>query len=239
MPGFRGTRVPQEGWVAWVANPDDDAAHAAVLACLSLTVDGRFPVVEVPLSHSIRGNLGEFITYQIGREYVFVNGEIAHNANTSNPLNAQSKSDIDIVWLYFGNSMADDWTAIQEVKTTGLPLRSSARDLVSDYRKLFGENLRLTLATRLMAIKNTLDERGQGHLAPRLTALGGPTADQSRGVRLVPTIVHDKVFEPSSDLVFVRESLVGQGWGAAFIECWSVSLGDLDDRLLRLSQGMP
>ena len=239
MPGFIPRSMPEEGWVAWTGDPDDDAAHLAVLGWLREAVDGRFPPVEVPLPRAIQGNLGEFIAYRIGRNHVFINVEIAHNANTSNPLNLQSKSDVDIVWLYFGANPLDDWAAIQEVKTTGAPPRRSALDLVSDYDKLFGENVRLTLQTRLTALKNTLDERGAGHLAPRVTALGGPAPNQSRGVRLVPTIAHDAVFDASIDLVFVRQSLVGRGWDAGVIQCWSISLGDIDDRLSRLARGAP
>ena len=239
MPGFLPRPMPEEGWVAWTGDPDDDAAHLTVLGWLLEAADGRLPPVQVPLPPAVQGNLGEFIAYRIGRDYVFINGEIAHNANTSNPLNLQSKSDLDIVWLYFGANPLDDWAAIQEVKTTGLPLRGSAGNLVRDYDKLFGENLRLTLQTRLTAIKNTLDERGTGHLAPRVTALGGPAPDQARGVHLVPTIAHDAAFDASTDLVYVRQMLVGRGWDAGVIQCWSISLGDIDDRLSRLARGAP
>ena len=239
MPGFVGMPMPEEGWVAWTGDPDDDAAHLTVLGWLNEAVDGRFPPVQAPLLPAIQGNLGEFISYRIGRNYVFLNAEIAHNANTSNPLNDQSKSDLDIVWLYIGTTPLDDWVAIQEVKTTGIVLRDSARGLVRDYGKLFGENLRLSLSTRLATLKNALDERGNGHLAPRVTALGGPAPDQSRGVRLVPTIAHDAMFDASTDLVFVRQSLVGRGWDAGVVQCWSIALGDIDDRLLRLAQGEP
>ena len=73
----------------------------------------------------------------------------AHAANAWDPLSSISRPDIDIVWAYFGELPDGDWVALQEVKTTVTNSLSIADNLIEDYDKLFGENPKLTLRTRL------------------------------------------------------------------------------------------
>ena len=191
----------------------------------------------VPLSNRVKGNLGEFIAYSIGKNYVFTNVVIADAANAWDPLSEISRPDIDIVWLHFGSIPEDDWAALQEVKTTGEASLGLADSLITDYQKLFGENLRLTLQTRLGALKNKLDQRGHGYLAPRVTALGGPSPDRVRGIRIVPTLLHDAAYDSSTKLATVSQTLIGRGWQTDNVQCWSISLGEIDQRLTRLARG--
>ena len=189
------------------------------------------------LANAVKGNLGEFIAYRIGESYTFTNVTIAHAANAWDPLSQISRPDVDIIWLYFGNDEVNDWAALQEVKTTGEASLGLADSLIADYEKLFGENLRLTLQTRLGALKNKLDQQGQGDLSPRVTALGGPTPNQARGIRLVPTLLHDAAHDSSAKMSVVRQALFRRGWSTSAVECWSIALEDLDQCLTRLARG--
>ena len=237
MPGFRDNSGGVTGWSAWKGDPDDDAAHQTILAWLQRAVTTGFLNPTDPLSNAVKGNLGEFIAYQIGEGYVFTNVEIAHAANAWDPLSRISRPDVDIVWLYFDSNESNDWAALQEVKTTGDASLSLAEGLIVDYEKLFGENPRLTLQTRLGALKNKLDQQGQGHLSPRITALGGPAPNRSHGIRIIPTLLHDSAYDSATKMAVVRQALIGQGWSTTVIDCWSIALGDLDNRLARLARG--
>lgn len=237
MSGFRNNAGDVAGLLTWKGDPDDDAAQQTILGWLQSAVATGFLAENVSLSNQAKGNLGEFIAYCIGNSYVFTNGAIAYTANASDPLSDISRPDIDIVWLYFGSAGVGDWAALQEVKTTGEPSLRLADSLVADYEKLFGENLRLTLQTRLGALKNRLDQQGQGHLSARVGSLGGPSPDRSRGIRLVPTLLHDRAHNSMAKMAVVRQVLIGRGWSADDVKCWSIALGQLDQRLTRLARG--
>ena len=189
LSGFTNNSGVMPGWLAWKGDPDDNAAHQRLLDWLVPVVGVSFWKDHVPVSNRVKGNLGEFIAYSIGKHYVFHDNSIADTANASEPLSDISRPGLDIIWIHFGGTEFQDWAVVQEVKTTGAASLQIADDLISDYGKLFGENLRLTLQTRLAGVKNRLDQHGQGHLAPRLTALGGPSPRACNGIRLFPTII--------------------------------------------------
>ena len=212
MTGFKDNSGGVTGWVAWEGDPNDDAAHQLILGWLQRAVAAGFLEEKGSLSNRVKGNLGEFIAYYIGKSYVFTNVANAYGANTWGPLSDISRPDLDIVWLHFGSTEADDWAALQEVKTTGGNSLGLADSLITDYEKLFGENLQVTLQTRLGALKNKLDQQGQGHLSPRVTALGGPAPNRARGIRLIPTLLHDAAFDSSTKMAAVRQVLIGRGW---------------------------
>ena len=237
MTGFRVAREDDGTRLVWVGNPDDETAHKTILAWLKSAVTSGFIGQDSTISNGMKGSLGEFIAYKIGEGYVFTNGEIAITANAWAPLSDISRPDLDIVWLYFGTTAADDWAAIQEVKTTGQSSLNLADGLISDYDKLFGENLKLTLRTRLDGLKSRLEQMQNGSQASRITALGGPDAERSRGIYVVPTLVHDAEHDAADKLTIVRQALIGNGWAANVVQCWSVKLGGIDDRLTRLARG--
>ena len=238
MAGFRNNPRGVPGWLAWEGDPADDAAHQTVLDWLRCAVTAGFLESSESLSNATKGNLGEFIAYRLGQSYVFTNVTIAHAANAWDPLSQISRPGIDIVWLYFGETDSDDWAALQEVKTTGGDSLRLADGLITDYDKLFGENLRLSLQTRLGALKNKLEQQGQGDFSPRVTALGGPSPELARGIRLFPTLIHDAAHDSSTKMTAIRQVLIGQGWSSNVVECWSIALSDLDDRLSRLARGL-
>ena len=239
MLGFKNNAGAVTGWLAWEGDPDDDAAHQTILGWLQSAVTAGFLGAGDPLPNPVKGNLGEFIAYRIGKTYFFTDSTIEATANAFDPLSAISRPDLDIVWLHFGDTPIDDWVAVQEVKTTGEASLGLADSLLADYDKLFGENLRLTLQTRLGSLKNKLDQQGHSGLSPRITALGGPAPDRARGIRLVPTLLHDIAQDSSAKMVAIRQALIGRGWSADTVECWSVGLGSIDLRLTRLARGQP
>ncbi len=237
MPGFKRITPSVPGLTVWEGDPDDEAAHQKILSWLESAVDGRFLGATSTLSNRIKGNLGEFVAYEIGATYVFTNVADAYGANTPTPLSDISRPDLDIVWLHFGDTEQDDWAALQEVKTTGQRRLDIADQLVSDYGKLFGEDVQLTLQTRLGALKNKLEQQGQADKSSRITRLGGPTPERATGIKLIPTLMHDNAISSSSKMTLVRQALIGRGWSAGTIECWSILLGDLDRRLSLIAQG--
>ena len=239
MPGFRDNSGSVAGWLLWQGDPNDQAAHQAILSRLRAAVTPGGFHGSASISNRVKGNLGEFVAYHIGNDYVFANVMIVDSANAWDPLSDISRPDIDIVWLYFGKTQAQDWAALQEVKTTGGASLSVADSLVVDYEKLFGENVRLTLQTRLGALKNKLDQRGHGYLSHRVNSLAAPAANLAHGIRLVPTLVHDSAYDSSAKMATVRQALIGSGWSSTAVTCWSVSMRDLDKRLSRLARGQP
>ena len=237
MPGFVKIQPPQGGLAAWRGDPGDDDAHRVILQWLANSVGSVFLGGNEPFTNAVKGNLGEFIAYQVGKNYAFVNGEIAHSANATEPLSPISRSRLDVVWMYFGDHPSGDWAAIQEVKTTGQASLGLADDLISDYNKLFGDDNRVRLRARLIGLMNVLDELGLGHLSHRLTALGGSGPDSTVGIKLLPTLLHDSGIGSSAKMLAIRQAIMGQGWSSHAVECWSIGLDQIDQRLERLARG--
>ena len=237
MPGFRSEVGDHAGWLSWISDPDDDAAHRTILGWLTAVVPAGFIQVGGTLPNPVKGNLGEFIAYCIGTNYVFTSGEIVSGANTPDPLGSISKSDVDIVWLHIGQNQIDDWAVFQEVKTTGESSLRLADALITDYDKLFGEDVSLTLQARLGVLKNKLEQMGQGHLCSRVTALTAPSPDLAGRIRLIPTLLHDAAYDPSAKMVTVHQALIGRGWSFDAVRCWSIALGEIDQRLNLIAQG--
>ena len=241
MPGFTENSGDAIVWLAWVGDPDDDTAHLTILNWLKSAIGSPSfflsPTASLPVT--TKGNLGEFIAYKIGATCYFSDHVRADTANAFAPLALESRTGVDIVWLHLGSSSSIDWVALQEVKTTGDPSLNLADGLNDDYAKLFGEDPRMTLQTRLTSLKNKLDQWNLGDLAPRITALGGPNPSMAHGIRLIPTLVHDAASGHKSfpRMNGVRQVLIGQGWSPASIKCWSILLEDVDERLTRLARG--
>lgn len=163
MSGFRINTNGGAGVRAWEGDPDDDSAHQKILDWLRVAEPAGFLNPLDSLRNTTKGNLGEFITYKIGKSCVFTNMMFSDPANAHTPLSHESKTGVDIVWLHFGDTETDDWAALQEVKTTGDASLDLALNLVSDYDKLFGDRLRFTLQSRLGALKNKLEGWGRGN----------------------------------------------------------------------------
>lgn len=192
------------------------------------------------VTKTCKGNLGEFIAFCVGKSNDF-SSFTPFPANAFNPLSPISKSEIDIVWTFFGQEEKDDCAVLQEVKTTSDSSLSMAYELVADYGKLFGTDPALTLHTRLQAIKNEMEFKlKEPTLCPRMSKLAGNSPSTSARIRLLPTIVHErKNSKPGLRMLAVRSTLVGKGWPPGAVESWAIGLFDLESRLIRLAMGKP
>ena len=153
MPGFRKCAQGGHGWLLWVGDPDDNAAHQEILSWLQ-GQNSQFEGPNTAPSNHMKGNLGEFIAYNIGRHYVAPAGARAFTANAFDPIVNNSRTEVDVLWVNLSGNPTQDSVTIQEVKTTGSTSLSLADGLISDYEKLFGQNLKLSLRTRLSSLKN-------------------------------------------------------------------------------------
>ncbi len=237
MPGF--SREDRERVVLWQGEPDSQAAHDAVL----LWLGRKFSVfhAERPTGRNVnivKGNLGEAVALMLG-DLDDYGSHHAFTANAHNPFQLKSDPDIDIVWVLFGPSPTEDVAILQEVKATGNADLSYANALLADYEKLFGVDPKLTLRTRLDALKVVAEyEWRRPELCPRITALAGNAIATSPKIRLLPTLVHEsKGADPHTKMTVIRSRLVTRGWSDDCVSAWAIGFEDLDDRILRLAMG--
>jgi len=229
---------PREWRYSWVPTPDDEAAHASLLAWLR-TICAAFLPAPVALSTWLKGNIGEAMAHCVG-DRVKETGCHVFCANALDPLSGISKTEIDIVWMQIAETPAADIAVLQEVKTTTDPKLSVVGGLVEDYAKLFGTNVARTLLSRLHAIANEIEfTGGDTPTAARVRDLAASRSPSlASRMRLRPTVVHEASLNPDARLSAVREDLINLGWNGAAIEGWSIALGNLDDRIVRLAQGL-
>jgi hypothetical protein len=219
----------------WSGHPNCQAAHDSIIAWLKER-NIAFRETASLTDNILRGNIGETITFYIALHNGYEPCH-AYPANALRPFNPNSAIDFDIAWVYFGDNAKDDWAALQEVKTTSGKDLSYANALIPDYEKLFGTNIRLTLQTRLQDIQARLEFGSKRRdLGNRVFRLAGNTPQTSSRVRLLPTMVHEKVgTAPDQKMLAVRETLIGMGWSE--VEAWAIGLSDLDQRLVRIATG--
>lgn len=223
----------------WVGKPDCQAAHDYLLLRLD-EVGADYLITESAFSHSVKGNIGEFVAFDIGRRHDHAD-YTPFPANAFKPLNPISRPELDIVWLYFGTTELEDVAVLQEVKATGNPDLSYADALIADYDKLFGEDVQLTLHSRLQAIKNEMQYKlKREDLCPRISALAGNGPMTSPRLMLLPTIFHElNSSKPEVKMVAVRSAIIGKGWRPEAVKAWAIGLSDFDNRLRRLALGQP
>ena len=224
----------------WVGNPDCQTAHNFLLGHL-VRMQANFIGATEELGTRRQGNIGEFIGLRVAYD-AGMGGLRKFAANATNPLNTISKTDLDICYILFHESdESRDIIYIQEVKTTfGLTL-SYADTLAKDFEKLFGGDPNLTLQSRMQVICTRLEiETNEEHLCERALALAATKPAECTKVRLIPTLVHERVgTQPAPKLVAVRTSIISQGWNGSSVDAWSIAFTDLEDRLTRLARGMP
>jgi hypothetical protein len=229
--------VDDSSVLLWSGNPDCQAAHAAILNFLSKNCT---PFINSPKTddHILRGNLGETITFCLGRWQVFGTDCLGHFANALRPFSGKSNPELDLLWVYFGASPKDDWAALQEVKTTGANTIAYASNLIDDYDKLFATNPRLTLHTRIQDFKNRLqyEQNRPDAILDRVTRLFAVSPKTSTKIRLLPTVVHDRTAQDVvSTMLAIRDTLINREWSN--VESWAINLSQLDQRLMRLAGG--
>ncbi|MBA5637395.1 hypothetical protein H3H37_10055 [Duganella sp. LX20W] len=128
-----------------------------------------------------------------------------------------------------------------EVKTTGATKLTYATALIGDYKKLLGK----------AAVAGSLGQRFnwlQGYLkvvhefsddeVERVGNLFMPDAKDCKGIKLLPTLVHDrKAGDPAAVVALdeVAAEIEKQGWGKQTIEPWSIAIEKLTECLVHLS----
>jgi hypothetical protein len=226
--------------VSWRGDPDDGAAETWLLAWLRDELHLTFrPPGSPAISTRIQGNLGESVTFKIGRSHDFA-GCRAFAVNALDPLQDISRSGLDMSWVHFADdNPADDIAVIQEVKTTVQNNLSLADGLLSDIEKLFGTNPAFTLPGRLTHVANVLEfEQGNKALAERVLSMLAHTPQSAKRVQVVATLVHDAEVSGSDvKLTAVLVAATGFGWSKDQLTAWSIALSDLGPRLQRLSEG--
>jgi hypothetical protein len=222
----------------WAGTPDCQAAHEQILAWLCERYP-KYPSKPRTLDNAMKGNLGEAISFVVAKGDAY-GGYHAFAANALDPFSGIPRSKIDIVWICFAKNKADDQAVLQEIKATSDASLNYADELLVDAEKLFGPDLRFTLRSRLDDIKyQVIHTLKKPELAPRINALGGKTPKKSFGVKLLPTLVHERNgTDPAKKMLAIRTALLGKGWDSNAIEAWSIAMSDFDARLLRLAQGL-
>jgi hypothetical protein len=231
-------KLNQSGVAVWTGTPDCQAAHDQLLAALNIANTIFLPVGTALTSHR-KGSLGEFIALTVGHVNDLANCRVIA-ANADNPLSNISRPDLDLLWLFFGATPSEDFGIVQEVKTTEDSGLNYADRLIEDYAKLFDTDPQFTLQSRFGVAANKMEHMRLGvDLCCRTRELGGISPDTSPGVRLVPTLVHErKGARPVPKLIAVKSTIVAsEGWRSSSVECWSIALEGLHNRLARLTWG--
>lgn len=214
-------------------------AHDAILQTLQQI--GYFIGPHEPLGTRRQGNLGEFIAFHAALSDKLPYS-LSMGASGMDPLQNVAAPGLDITYLYFDiNNPANDLMYIQEVKTTGQVNLAYADNLVSDHDKLFGGDPALTLNSRIQSMGLRLKLQHQRpDLATRLQSMASTAPLSCTHVRLIPTLVHEKIgTDPKTKMLAVRSQINALGWPLGQIRPWSIGMENLIDRLTRLAQGQP
>lgn len=239
MSGFQANA--NSGVVVCVGNPACQDGHDLILGWMQQNLPFVLPALPSGQAINIlHGNLGETISFLVGRSHLVPPGSIPFPANALNPLGGISRPEIDIVWIRLGQREEEDLAYLQEVKTTTQTSLNYADKLTTDYDKLFGTDLALTAHTRLQHIKNIMEVQ-QAVTPPlllRISALAGQSPATSSKLNLLPTLVHERIgTTPVQKMMSIRSTLIGRGWQSNQIAAAAISLSDLAARLDRLALG--
>ena len=224
-----------QGSVAlWRGNPNCAAGQAFVRDWLRDNTP-VYPVAWVPANTRLQGNLGECIAFICARiDRPDLNRCVAANAYQA--LDGISRPDIDLLWIGIAANPVDDFVIHQEVKTTTVLTLGYSSELLTDYRKSFGDNPRLTLNTHLQAVKSKAQyEWNAPDLIPRIDALQADTPANARRLTIVPTLIHDvQSVDPVPKLLAIEAALKAEGWRA--VQPWSIAFDGLANHLESMAE---
>jgi hypothetical protein len=224
----------------WNGDPNCDAAQEFLRDWLRKNAP-NYPTAWTKEDTRTQGNLGETIAFCVGAFIGHVGGQDLRcfAANAFNPFSGISRSEIDLFWVGFANSAADDFAIHQEVKTTYGNNLSYAESVLQDYEKAFGKEPRFWLNTHLQAIKSKLQyEHHRPDLAARINALQATTPHNANRITAIPTIVHDLAsIDPLAKMTGITRALRARGWGK--VTTWAIGLSQLESRLERITGDLP
>ncbi|MCE9732349.1 hypothetical protein [Pectobacterium sp. IFB5596] len=226
-------------------DPDCGAFYRWIHTELTKVIKNWPPKVTT-LTTGRKGNLGEFLSYRVA----CVNGLHGKRKGYTvalmgalTPLQDGAPTGLDttIVHLDPGGDTTKDCLYIMEVKTTGSAKLTYAKELIGDYEKLLGKTtVAGSLGQRfnwLQAYLKEIHEFSDDDIE-RVGNLFMPEAKDCRGIKLLPTLVHDRsVGDPAAiaALENVAEKIEKQGWGKQTIEPWSIAINKLTACLVHLS----
>jgi len=203
--------------------------------------DLKVAFIATAINSATKGNLGEATTLLIGIEHDFKD-LMPFSSNGWGPTLGISRPEMDIVWIEFAEEPGEDRIYLQEVKTTGTEGLSIADGLVVDYRKLFEDDVTVTLQTRLQSIECKLRfEHQDADSADRIGRIINDIRSPETAVAifLIPTILHgvnqrDAIIK----LLAIRTSLEALGWPVSTIRPWTILLDNIDSHMERLAKGV-
>lgn len=228
-------------------DPDCAAFYGWIYAELKKVTKTWPPTItKATLTTGRKGNLGEFLSFRIARAsglYGKSKGYTIALMGALTPLQdgAPTGLDITIVHLDPSGDISKDCLYIMEVKTTGSAKLTYATALIGDYEKLLGKaSVAGSLGQRfnwlqgyLMDVHEFADDELE-----RVGNLFMPNAKDCKGIRLLPTLVHDRKVGDQAAVVAlddVAAEIEKQGWDKKTIEPWSIAIDRLTDCLVHLS----
>jgi hypothetical protein len=132
-----------------------------------------------------------------------------------------------------------------EVKTTGSVSLTYAKALVRDYNKLLGTTkVAGSLGQRMNWLQAYLLEAHEfkTEQLERVGNLFQPKPNDCKGVKLMPTLVHDRSCgdQAAIDVLDdVAKDITALGWRKKNIEPWSIAMNKLTECLIHLSNNLP
>lgn len=237
-----------KGWDIQLVRGDPDCAEFYEWIHTELKkVTTTWPPKITGLTTGRRGNLGEFLSYRIARASGFHGKDRGFTLALMGALTplqdgAPTGLDTTIVHLDPSGDTSKDCLYIMEVKTTGnVATLTYANALVDDYEKLLGKSaVAGSLGQRFNWLQAYLLEVHEFSVEEleRVGDLFMPEPKDCKGIRLLPTLVHDRNAGDAkavSALSKVADEIHLQGWGANTIEPWSIAIAKLTDCFVHLS----
>lgn len=206
----------------------------------------NWPPQITTLTTGRQGNLGEFLSYRVARAsglHGKSKGYTIALMGALTPLQdgAPTGLDITIVHLDPDGDISKDCLYIMEVKTTGAVKLSYANALIDDYDKLLGKTkVAGSLGQRMNWLQAYLMDVHEFSTEEmdRVGNLFQPKAEDCKGIRLLPTLVHDR---KSGDLAAVAtldevaKQIENLGWRKDCLEPWSIAITELEKCFVHLS----
>jgi hypothetical protein len=230
-------------------DPDCAAFFAWIQAELNAAT-AHWPPPIKKLTTGRRGNLGEYLSYNVVKTsglYGKSKGYTIAIMGALTPLQDGAPTGLDttIVYLDPSGDKDKDCLFIIEVKTTGSVKLTYAKALVNDYEKLLGTTkVAGSLGQRMNWLQAYLREVHEFSIEEleRVGNLFQPMPKDCKGVKLMPTLVHDRSCGDKlaiDTLMSVAQEIESLGWRKRNIEPWSIAMNKLTDCLIHLSNNLP
>lgn len=230
-------------------NPDCAAFFAWIQEELAAATKHWPPPIN-ELTTGRQGNLGEYLSYKVVKEsgrHGKSKGYTIAIMGALTPLQDGAPTGLDttIVHLDPSGNINNDCLFIMEVKTTGGLNLTYAKALVNDYDKLLGTTkVAGSLGQRMNWLQAYLLEVHEfsTEQLDRVGSLFQPKPKDCKGVKLMPTLVHDRSCGDQAAIIAledVAEAIEALGWRKKNIEPWSIAMNKLTDCLIHLSNNLP